>query len=461
MAPQQSKLASTSANPEDSTPSTSNPTDCKLEIDQASFTHSPSKKGSGKKPKTEKRKAQNRAAQQKFRHGKQQKNQQTSAELIEADHLNITLREKVASLQSEQNILRQNASPAVLAEAHRRFSGPEPLSSTSSLPEPVDPAELIPGPSNFITPPRASHPVPMESFFEAESIPQPTFPGLDFSPELSFSHSSMNLDNSENSIHISPYEPGMIFNQKMLQSDEDGAKIELLQRTTIEAHPQLGRPSSLTSSPLGHTTDPMRKDFVEPSQKKTSTSSSSSSKSSHIPPPWDEFWETYFPEAEAEFLMNQVNPTNPDRSPTHIASPSQTGSTKESSEVPGTGMRGLRGGNRESPKRSRDGSDKGKNPNLAPAWERPPNVSEGEDIRQMFKGSRAWRKLMSHPLAPDCDQEELARALHIQARLSDGKPMIPQDEVMKVWESIPKRAQGKKEGHKIRKDGRGDVDTDD
>ncbi|KAH9814754.1 hypothetical protein DFH28DRAFT_928855 [Melampsora americana] len=461
MAPQQSKLASTSANPEDSTPSTSNPTDSNLEIDRASTTQSTSKKGSGTKPKSEKRKAQNRAAQQKFRRGKQQKNQQTSAELIEADHLNAIMREKVASLQAEQDILRQHASPAVLAEAHQRFSRPEPLFSTSSLPPSLGEVESFQGPSHFITPPRVNPPIPMESFFETESIPQSTFPSHDFSPELSFSHSSVNPDNSETSIQFTPYKPGMIFNQKMIQSDEDAAEIELLQRKTIEAHQQAEHPSSLTSSPLGHTTDPTAKDFIEPSQQKTSNSSRSSSKSTHLPPPWDEFWDTYFPEAEAEFLMKQVNPSNPDRPPSHTASPSQSGATKESSEVSGSGMRGLRGGNEESPKSSKVKSDKGKNTNPTLGWERPPNLSKGDDIRQMLKGSRAWRKLMSHPLAPECDQEELARALQMKARLSDGKPMISQDEVMKVWESIPRRVEGKQEGYKMGEDGRGDVETSD
>lgn len=59
------------------------------------------------------------------------------------------------------------------------------------------------------------------------------------------------------------------------------------------------------------------------------------------------------------------------------------------------------------------------------------------------------------------EQEELARALQERAKCADGAPVISQDDIMHVWESIPARAEARKSGCQMGVGPRGEIDDGD
>ncbi|KAG0141776.1 hypothetical protein CROQUDRAFT_718002 [Cronartium quercuum f. sp. fusiforme G11] len=129
MAPQQSKMTSTSLNPWDGgTPSTSNSTRTPT-VDQGSGALKDANRGA-KYPQSEKRKAQYRAASNSFRERKGKRAQQIRVDLAQADNLNTELQNRITHLQSEREILRQSVSPEILIQAGERFTEHAPLGPT-------------------------------------------------------------------------------------------------------------------------------------------------------------------------------------------------------------------------------------------------------------------------------------------------------------------------------------------
>lgn len=128
-----------------------------------------------------------------------------------------------------------------------------------------------------------------------------------------------------------------------------------------------------------------------------------------LPEEWREFWETYFPEADAEADL-LTRPQTPSHTEYQTAPFSDLleGASKVAEVMKGLepALEGSRGGSLKQRERAVEiagGPEDMAQPLPSRRWGRPPNLSKGEDVRQMLKGTQAWGKLLSHPMASECD----------------------------------------------------------
>lgn len=137
-------------------------------------------------------------------------------------------------------------------------------------------------------------------------------------------------------------------------------------------------------------------------------SSASAQTSRALPAHWAEFWNTHFAEAEAEYIERCAHDC-PDENSSHHSPTKYTEEEREKAEIGSNaknGMPGKRGGH---PDEKVDAMHKANTrDDLAQPkpkrWRRPPDVSQGEDVRNMLRGTQAWDKLMTHSQAAECDQ---------------------------------------------------------
>lgn len=59
------------------------------------------------------------------------------------------------------------------------------------------------------------------------------------------------------------------------------------------------------------------------------------------------------------------------------------------------------------------------------------------------------------------DQDELARAMQKRARLYNGQPVLTQQDLIVIWDSIPRRVEGRMLGYRLGDDGRDEVELGD
>lgn len=320
-----------------------------------------------------------------------------------------------SSLESERDLLRQSVSNFVLTEADHRFreTVPFPLSAASLTSTSVAPTENIAGFSQSLSGESLAVIAPPDSdpseidYREAGpktyvKTPQLTslVPNADPTGDVGLFIHQVRDEQSN------PYDDPM----KMPASKE------LLLPTITDERERFDRPSlistSLCDSHDVHRIGTSETDFEDQGIHNQSISSSSSSETVTLPGHWAEFWNTYFPEAEAEFMdryhrehhSSKGALEDEDHDELH---PQQRQHHDGRQEHGDSAVASLGGQAMADVKvQSRQGVSKEleQGPKSSSCWTRPPDVAKGQDIRRMLRGSRAWKKLMSHPLAPECDQ---------------------------------------------------------
>ncbi|KAH9811912.1 hypothetical protein DFH28DRAFT_931577 [Melampsora americana] len=406
--------------------------------------HDSQLESSSKQTNSEKRKSQLRSAQRTFTQRKKQREKLISSQLKDANNLNREMRDTLARSEAEREVLRQYVSEEVLEEANKRFPISTPLDKVLS------------------------------------SLPGYNSPNLDSFNDLLITPIT-NRSNRDSSISTNDENP-------TLQSS-----------STIRDRSYLGNPEVLGKAPIPSERPGVDERIeLEETEPLTITSNDNLTDNSicmnkghsafdvdyfesYGSPPdlqfnegWGEFWETHYEEIEEDqkespertdkTVIQNNDKEEPEKEQQDSVKEELTGEEKRSEVDIGhdSAMEGSRGGTEY--ERGHAIQDAGGENDLAqpmPKNWRPPNLTKGESVRQMLRGTQAWGRLMSHPLASQCDSDELARALQKQAKCANGSPVVSRDDVMRIWLSIPGRIKGKKAGYKLGEDGRGDVDLGD
>ncbi|EGG03372.1 uncharacterized protein MELLADRAFT_109351 [Melampsora larici-populina 98AG31] len=425
---------------------------------------------------SEKRKIQLRSAQRTFSQRRKQREKLTSSQLVDATNLNREMRSTIARSQAEREVLRQYVSKEVLEEAKKRF--PIPTNSEPSL-QPL-PGYHSPNLDSFndllITPlPNRFHQDDVIDVNDENSIPQGS----------SKTHDRDVIRGKDQGLG----DPALSSQDTFWNSNYPGIKSDQL---VSDMKPILENRTGSDEQMELEETEPtlMISSNVDLSNGFMSMNEGTSATDYHqfetcgSPPElqfdegWGEFWEIHYDEIEEEEKeeveevvekkesqeKSKVKIQNPEDSKNVIIKKGLTGEEKKTEVMKGhdSALEGKRGGNEN--ERNVATQEAGSQNDLAqpmPKNWRPPNLTKGESVRQMLKGTQAWGRLMSHPLAAQCDKDELARALQKQAKCANGSPVVSRDDVMKIWLSIPGRVKGKRAGYKLGEDGRGDVDLGD
>lgn len=443
-----------------------------VNLDQVNFQqqtqqHDLKVESNGKTISSEKRKTQLRSAQRTFSQRRKQREKLTASQLVDATNLNREMRSTIARSQAEREVLRQYVSEEVLEEAKKRFPIPTDLDTI---------IKPLPG----YTSPN------LDAFNDLLITPIPNRSNQDSSITINDENSSIQQGSSKITDRPSLREQEVFGNvSRPLQSTfgrSDYPAIGLVQSNSdikpiIEARASDEKMDFEDTESSSIALNANLTNGAIPMYEGTSTSDFHHFEPYGSPPElqfdegWGEFWEIHYEEIEED--KEEESQESQDRSEVVIRNPEDeeievkeglTGDEKKSEVMIGhdSALEGKRGGN-ENERNSAIEEAGGENDLAQPmpkSW-RPPNLTKGESVRQMLKGTQAWGRLMSHPLAAQCDKDELARALQKQAKCANGSPVVSRDDVMKIWLSIPGRVKGKKAGYKLGEDGRGDVDLGD